>query len=310
MQLWGLATAPAGALAASGHTPRDRAGQHEPELTQRLDDAFAAGVGCRVDLDGRASVGCGYVTLCPQAYMLEELVRNSRHQTAEEQRVDVSELDLVTEQFGGLPVINTVYDRLGLAGLFEAHVPTDDVRLRLSPAAALGVVVRNLVIHREPVYALGEWAAPYDPVLLGLTPEEAGLLNDDRIGRMLARLFDADRASLLTRLVLDAVESFDIDVSQLHNDSTSLKFSGAYQYTDGRERGGTPTPAVKHGFSKDLPSHCVVSHLGVANSPGWSSSTWIRRPLRLPRRTCTALSSPRWTRCNTVWRAMPRMAAA
>ena len=46
------------------------------------------------------------------------------------------------------------------------------------------------------------------------------------------------------------------------------------------------------GESKDLPSHCVVSQSGVANSPGCSPSTWIRRPLRLPRRTCTALSSP------------------
>jgi hypothetical protein len=68
---------------------------------------------------------------------------------------------------------------------------------------------------------------------------------------MLARLFDADRASLLTRLVLDAVETFDIDLSRLHNDSTSIKLSGAYDTADGQERGGKPTPAVEHGFSKD-----------------------------------------------------------
>jgi hypothetical protein len=66
---------------------------------------------------------------------------------------------------------------------------------------------------------------------------------------MLARLFDADRASLLTRLVLDAVATFDL--ARLHNDSTSIKLSGAYATADGHERGGKPTPAVKHGFSKD-----------------------------------------------------------
>jgi hypothetical protein len=58
-------------------------------------------------------------------------------------------------------------------------------------------------------------------------------------------------ASLLTRLVLDAVEGFDIDLSRLHNDSTSLKLSGAYEQADGRERGGKPTPAARYGFSKD-----------------------------------------------------------
>jgi len=36
----------------------------------------------------------------------------------------------------------------------------------------------------------------------------------------------------------------------------------------------------------------------------------ILKPLRRPRRTCTAFSSPRFTRCNTVWRETPRMCVA
>lgn len=38
--------------------------------------------------------------------------------------------------------------------------------------------------------------------MLGLGPGEAELLNDDRVGRMLDRLFDGDRASLITTTVL------------------------------------------------------------------------------------------------------------
>jgi len=164
--------------------------------------------------------------------------------------VDVTDLDLETRLLAGLPIVNAFYDRLGIDRLLEQHVP-DDPRLRLSPAAALGVVIRNLVVRHAPVYALGEWAGRYEPSAVGLTTDDVELLNDDRVGRMLARLFDADRASLLTRLVLDAVETFDIDLSRLHNDSTSLQFSGAYDAADGQERGGKPTPAVCHGFSKD-----------------------------------------------------------
>jgi hypothetical protein len=84
-----------------------------------------------------------------------------------------------------------------------------------------------------------------------LAAGEAGLCNDDRIGRTLARLFDADRASLLTRLVVDAVDRFGIDVSQLHNDSTSISFAGSYAAADGHARGGKPTAAITHGHSKD-----------------------------------------------------------
>jgi hypothetical protein len=120
------------------------------------------------------------------------------------------------------------------------------------------VVVRNLVLHREPVYGLERWAAPFDPALLGLGPDEVALLNDDRVGRMRARLFDADRASLLTRLLLDAIEIFDIDTSRLHTDTSrlhtdtsSIRFAGTYAHADGRSRGGKPTAAITRGHSNE-----------------------------------------------------------
>ena len=159
--------------------------------------------------------------------------------------------ELATELLGPLPVINAFCARLGLAALLESYLPREDARLRLAPATAVGVVVRNLVIGREPVYALGEWAAPFDPALLGLADDKAGLRNDDRVGRTLARLFDADRASMLTRLVLDAVRVFGVDCSRLHNDSTSIKLTGAYPDADGRPRGGKRTAKVTWGHSKD-----------------------------------------------------------
>ncbi len=160
------------------------------------------------------------------------------------------DFQLHTEQLGPLPIINAFAERLGLAGLLETFLPHDDTRLKLAPATAIEVVIRNLVIHRRPVYALGEWAAPFDPTLLRLAPGEAELLNDDRVGRTLARLFDADRASLLTRLMLDAIDRFELDVSQLHNDSTSISFAGSHAAANGRTRGGKPTAAIVHGHSK------------------------------------------------------------
>lgn len=165
--------------------------------------------------------------------------------------MDTGPFRLDTQALGPLPVINAFADRLGLARLLAAYVPDDDPRLRLCAATALGVVVRNLVLHREPVYALGQWAGGFDPTLLGLAPKEAVLLNDDRVGRMLARLFDADRASLLTRLVCDAIEGFGIETSQLHNDSTSIKLTGTYASADGHARGGKQTLKAARGHSKD-----------------------------------------------------------
>jgi hypothetical protein len=162
-----------------------------------------------------------------------------------------SDYRLVSQVLGGLPIVDAVLDRLGLPALLGQAVSSPDPRVKLDPAAAIRLVVTNLVIGREPLYGLGEWAARFDPGLLGLTSGQVRLLNDDRVGRALEKLFDADRASLLTAVVLRAVNHFDVDVTQLHNDSTSISLHGAYREATGASRGGKPTAAATFGHSKD-----------------------------------------------------------
>jgi len=87
--------------------------------------------------------------------------------------------------------------------------------------------------------------------LLGLADADAAWLNDDRVGRALEKLFHADRASLLTELIVGVVAEFGIDTSELHNDSTSVSVHGAYRGADGTPRGGKPTTAITFGHSKD-----------------------------------------------------------
>ncbi len=164
---------------------------------------------------------------------------------------DPKPFELASEILGPLPIVNHFVDRIGLAGRLERHLPSNDRRLRLAPAMVIGVVVRNLVVGHRPLYALGEWAAAYQPGLLGLSPRDAQALNDDRVGRMLDRLFDADRATLVTEVVLGVVREFGIELSQLHNDSTTVTFSGRYAGATGRARGGQATPAITHGHNKD-----------------------------------------------------------
>lgn len=159
--------------------------------------------------------------------------------------------ELASETLGSLPVVNHFLERIGLARRLDRHLPCDDRRLRVAPATVIGVVVRNLIVGHLPLYALGEWAAPYQPALLGLSAGDAEALNDDRVGRMLDRLFDADRATLVTEVVLGVIRDFDLDISQLHNDSTTVTFSGAYKTATGKARAGLATPAIVHGHNKD-----------------------------------------------------------
>lgn len=159
--------------------------------------------------------------------------------------------ELSSQALGALPILGRFLDRLGLERLLERHLPDGDARVLMAVARTIRVLVMNLCVEREPLYGIAEWAGRFDPGALSLEGDEAELLGDDRVGRALDRLFDCDRASLLTELALAAVKEFGVDCSQLHNDSTSITLYGEYLQADGRERGGQPTAAAARGHNKE-----------------------------------------------------------
>ena len=57
-------------------------------------------------------------------------------------------------------------------------------------------------------------------------------------------------------------------------------------------------------------SYCTPSHERLSKRVVWVPNTLIYKPFRFPQRTWTAGSSPRFTRCNTVWRETPRSLVA
>jgi len=158
---------------------------------------------------------------------------------------------LSSERLGPLPLINQFIARIGLDALLERHVPTLDARNAVSHAKALGVLLRSIIVEREPIYRQHETCADFAPGAFGLLAEQMRHLSDDRIGRALDRLFDADRGAMLTEVVLAVGRGFDVSFDQLHNDSTSVSVCGQYRGATGRTVRGRRAPAITYGFSKD-----------------------------------------------------------
>lgn len=158
--------------------------------------------------------------------------------------------ELQTELLGSLPIIDHYLERLRLSHLLQAHIPSS-TGTRLDPAVSLGLLMRNVIVSREPLYGLSGWAKVFRSDLLGLKAEEVPLLNDDRIGRALDALFDADRASLATEIVVRAIREFQVELERFHNDSTSLTLQGAYWEADGRTKRGKRILKAALGFNKD-----------------------------------------------------------
>jgi len=135
---------------------------------------------------------------------------------------------------GALPILNSIIERMGIA---------EELTLALKNpgyAEALLALIKNILVERNALYAIGEWAALYDAGLVA-----QGKIGDDKLGRALDRLFAADRATLQTRIVLAVMTGFDLKMEQIHNDTTSVMVRGAY---DGQN---AKAVQLKQGHSKE-----------------------------------------------------------
>jgi transposase len=157
---------------------------------------------------------------------------------------------LQSERLGPLPLINHFIERIGLEDVLDRHVPSD-ARCAVPHARALGVLLRSIIVEREPIYRQQETVHGFAGGMFGVRAEEMEHLGDDRLGRALDRLFDADRAALLTEVALAVGERFGVNFDECHNDSTSISFCGSYRGASGRKIRGRTAPAITYGHSKD-----------------------------------------------------------
>lgn len=159
---------------------------------------------------------------------------------------------LQSHAVGALPLINGILERLKLEECLEQVLPAEDRRVLVPAATGLTVLLKNILLSREPLYGVADWGVQQAPDLLGLTATQINAFHDDRLGRCLDRLFDADCGSVALRVAAVAIREFQVSLDELHNDSTTVTFHGAY--VDAQEEQvvrGRPVPAITWGHNKD-----------------------------------------------------------
>jgi transposase len=159
---------------------------------------------------------------------------------------------LQSHAVGALPLINGILERLKLEECLQQMLPQEDQRVVVPAATGLAVLLKNILLSREPLYGVADWGVRQAPDLLGLTTRQIHAFNDDRMGRCLDRLFDADCASVALCAAGAAVREFQVSLDELHNDSTTVTFHGAY--ADAKEEQtvrGRQAPAITWGHNKD-----------------------------------------------------------
>src|ERR1700677_4848469 len=161
------------------------------------------------------------------------------------------DLRLESLEVGASPLVRHFLNRLDLQALFAQHLPARPGRQpELPTALTLTVLLQNMPIERQPLYAIPAWVTRRVPEHLNLLPEQVAFFNDDRIGRALDHFYHADRASLLTALVVRVVREFGIDTTEFHQDTTTITFSGDYANQPSADQPGRP-PWITFGYNKD-----------------------------------------------------------
>jgi len=153
-----------------------------------------------------------------------------------------SNLSILPIRLGAIPIVDRYIETLKLEKLLEEVVPSDP-RDKIPVWKTLSIILRNIILERHPLYKIGQWAHTRNLLSSSL----CNCMTDDRIGRSLDRLFRSDRASLITKVILKAIDSFKVTIQKVHNDSTTVTLTGNYtNYRNGK------SAQPQHGVNKDF----------------------------------------------------------
>lgn len=160
-----------------------------------------------------------------------------------------------TKRIDVLPMVKHYITELNLYEIFNKHIPQKNNE-DMAPAQVLCMMVMNVICASRPLYRFSEWLADY---LDGMAEEQtnASKYNDDRLGRCLDKLFETDRNSIMTELSGNAIKVHDLETNDIHNDSTSVTFTGEYE---GQE---DATIKLARGFNKDHRPDCKQIVFGL-----------------------------------------------
>jgi transposase len=145
---------------------------------------------------------------------------------------------------GGLPIIHSIAERMRLKEFLYQYIPPHKNEA-IPSVETLILLIYNLTLGKSPLYELDKWVRSIDFRCINIEQYQDVSFNDDRFGRGLNKLYNIDRASLMTKFVVFVVREFGVLIDRFHNDSTSVKAFGKFP---GKTKTGLE---LKQGNSKD-----------------------------------------------------------
>jgi transposase len=151
-----------------------------------------------------------------------------------------------------LGIVASVMDEIGLVEQIDRLLGTHEQEHLSSGHLVKAMILNGLGFVSAPLYLFQEFfegKATEHLIAPGVKPEH---LNDDKLGRVLDKLFDADLTKVFVSCAMKAASRYGLEPrsSSLHLDSTSFHLHGDYE-AERREEEPEATISITHGYSRD-----------------------------------------------------------
>lgn len=142
----------------------------------------------------------------------------------------------IIKVLGAIPLLLPLFERLGLRQIVNRHVAPSGAEH--DPGLVVLILCLNRLLAPRPLVHVETWLA--DTVLPEVLKLDADEFNDDRLARALDALAPHLEA-IWQELIVQAIITFDLDLSKLCYDITSISFTGDYEEAE----------LVRYGYSRD-----------------------------------------------------------
>jgi transposase len=142
----------------------------------------------------------------------------------------------IIEVLGAIPLLLPLFERLGLRQIVNRHLEPSSAEH--DPGLVVLLLCLNRLLAPRPLVHVETWLA--DTVLPEVFKLEASEFNDDRLARTLDALAPHLEA-IWQELIVQAIIAFDLDLSKVCYDITSISFTGDYEEAS----------LVRYGYSRD-----------------------------------------------------------
>jgi transposase len=125
------------------------------------------------------------------------------------------------------PIIQHFIEKLRITEIIGTHVQSDK-RRKVDTENVLCLLIHNYLTSPSPLYEIQDWIKPLDIRNLGISSDEIEFIYDERVARALDSFYNSRHTEVFFQLALRAIKIFELDCSQIHNDTTTVTFSGKH----------------------------------------------------------------------------------